>query len=134
SACATGDRINRGAIEERELRLREGPEFVRLGETLVEAPRPDGAGLDECGVEYLSARFIDGEAFMNQLANEPAGLRSAVHVGQFARRDLIGAVLECRGSITNGRHAEARNRRILRLEREFVRQPGREAGFEVDPF
>jgi hypothetical protein len=56
-----GDRVDRRAVEDGELRLRERAEFVRLRETLVEAAASGGARVDERRIERCTALLIDSE-------------------------------------------------------------------------
>src|SRR5262249_28680662 len=115
-----GHWIGRGLVQNREFRLRERSELVRLCEAFVETAQAGRASLNERAVASLAAPLVDGEDFVYDLPNQPAGLRRVGDVGVASLRARVGALYERRCEIADRDQAETGDRRIFRFERDLV--------------
>ncbi len=105
-----------------------------MGEAVIEAAAARAADANDHAVEDRAARFVDVEAFVEQMAQEATRLRGAVGDAALHRKRAVLGVERVGGEVPQGREAESDERRILGDVDELVdRSPLRTRIFASGP-
>ena len=136
-AALAGHRIDRGDVGEREQASdRAGGVQRRLTEALVELAAAGAGDVRHHAVEDRAPRLVLVQAEVEEVAEEPPGLRHAQDVGalELGRAGVAlggGREAEPGGRVAHGDEAEADEGRLLGAVDQLVDLPGLEAAVEA---